>query len=93
MAFAKAQLAAGNTLPTKGRVFVSVHDADKATILPIVKELVELGFEIAATRGTADFLYRHGIFSEVLLKLHEGHAACRRAYEEGAEHLVINTPF
>ncbi|AEJ61685.1 carbamoyl-phosphate synthase, large subunit [Spirochaeta thermophila DSM 6578] len=91
-AFAKAQLAAGNTLPTKGRVFVSVHDADKATILPIVKELVELGFEIAATRGTADFLYRHGIFSEVLLKLHEGHPNVVDHMRRGRIHLVINTP-
>ncbi|MEM5948586.1 carbamoyl-phosphate synthase large subunit [Spirochaetia bacterium 38H-sp] len=91
-AFAKAQLASGNRLPTHGRVFVSVHDDDKKTILPIVKELAELGFEIAATRGTADYLYKNGLFPEVLLKIHEGHPNLLDHMRRGRIQLVINTP-
>ncbi|HUZ18779.1 MAG TPA: carbamoyl-phosphate synthase large subunit [Spirochaetia bacterium] len=91
-AFAKAQAAVGNNLPTEGRVFVSVHDEDKTTILPIVRELSEAGFTICATRGTADFLYRHGIFSEVILKIHEGHPHVIDHMRHGNFALMINTP-
>jgi carbamoyl-phosphate synthase large subunit len=91
-AFSKATSAAGSDLPTSGRVFVSVHDADKHTILPIVRELRDLGFEIAATRGTADFLFKQGLFCEVILKVHEGHPNILDHLEQGRVDLVINTP-
>ncbi|MDA3955319.1 carbamoyl-phosphate synthase large subunit [Oceanispirochaeta sp.] len=91
-AFAKVQAAVGCFLPTKGRVFVTVSDKDKQTILPIVKDLVELGFEIAATRGTADFLYKNGIFSEVILKLHQGHPSVVDHMSSGRIDMLINTP-
>ncbi len=91
-AFAKAQAAVGTLLPTGGRVLVSVHQNDRTTVLPIVKELQELGFEIAATRGTADFLYRQGIFAEVVLKLHEGHPNVIDHIRAGRFNLIINTP-
>jgi carbamoyl-phosphate synthase large subunit len=91
-AFAKATSSAGSDLPTSGRVFVSIHDSDKQTMLPIVRELSELGFEITATRGTADFLFRNGIFSEVILKVHEGHPNVVDHLDAGRIDLVINTP-
>jgi carbamoyl-phosphate synthase large subunit len=91
-AFAKATSSAGSELPTGGRVFVSIHDSDKETLLPIVRELAELGFEITATRGTADFLFRNGIFTEVMLKVHEGHPNVVDHLEAGRIDLVINTP-
>ncbi len=91
-AFAKATSATGTRLPTAGRVFVSVHDADKETMLPIVKDLESLGFLITATRGTADFLFRHGVFAEVILKVHEGHPNIVDHLRSDRIQLVINTP-
>ena len=91
-AFAKAQDAAGGVLPTEGKAFVSVHDNDRKAILPIVKELKTLGFEIAATRGTANFLFEHGIFAEVVLKIHEGHPNVIDHIKAGNFSLLINTP-
>lgn len=91
-AFAKVQAAVGCYLPIKGRVFVTVTDKDKQTILPIVKDLVDMGFEIAATRGTADFLYKNGIFSEVILKLHQGHPSVVDHMSSGRIDMLINTP-
>ncbi len=91
-AFAKAQSAESNPLPTEGCAFVSVHDNDKRTILPVVKDLVELGFKIAATRGTAQYLFEHGIFAEVILKIHEGRPNLIDHMRHGRIDLVINTP-
>ena len=91
-AFAKAQAAVGSTLPVGGKALVSVHHNDRETILPIVKELKALGFEIAATRGTADYLYSEGIFAEVVLKIHEGHPNVIDHIRGGRFDLIINTP-
>jgi carbamoyl-phosphate synthase large subunit len=91
-AFAKATSATGTQLPAGGRVFISVHDDDKETALPIVRDLQDLGFEVAATRGTADFLYRNGVFPEVILKVHEGHPNIVDHLKSGRIDLVINTP-
>jgi carbamoyl-phosphate synthase large subunit len=91
-AYAKAESAAGTALPVSGRVFVSVHEDDRETILPIVKDLEKLGFSIAATRGTSDFLYGNGVFSEVILKVHEGHPNIIDHMKSGRISLLINTP-
>ena len=82
MAFAKSQLGAGNTLPLKGAVFVSVRDADKEGILGAMRDLVDLGFRILATRGTRRALAAHGIPCEQVNKVLEGPAAHRRPDEE-----------
>ncbi len=91
-AFAKASSATGTRLPTAGRVFVSVNHFDKEAVLPIVKDLVEMGFEIMATRGTAQYLFDQGIMSEVVLKVHEGNPNVVDHLEAGRVDLVINTP-
>ena len=91
-AFAKAQSAAGTVLPVEGRVFVSVHDQDKRTVLPIIRDLVDMGFQIAATRGTAQFLFDEGIFAEVVLKIHEGRPNVLDHLQSGRIDLLINTP-
>lgn len=91
-AFAKAQSAVGAPLPTSGRAFVSVNDYDKETILPIIRDLEGLGFQIVATRGTADYLFRNGLFPEVILKIHEGHPNIIDHMNAGRISLVINTP-
>ena len=91
-AFSKAQAAVGTHLPTAGRVFVSVNDFDKETVLPIVQDLERMGFYIAATRGTAAFLFRNGVFPDVILKVHEGHPNVVDHMDAGRIQLVINTP-
>lgn len=91
-AFAKAQSATGSQLPTSGRVFVSVHREDRRTILPIVRDLQELGFSIAATRGTADFLFENDVFAEVILKVHEGRPNIVDHLHSQRIDMVINTP-
>lgn len=91
-AYAKAQIAVGNSLPVKGRVFISVHDKDRETILPAAQKLADMGFDIAATRGTAQFLYDNGIFTEVILKTHEGNPNVVDHLRSGRIDLLINTP-
>jgi carbamoyl-phosphate synthase large subunit len=91
-AFAKAQASAGTNLPQKGRVFISVNDNDRQSILPVAKELNSMGFHIAATRGTAQFLYDHGLFPEVILKIHEGNPNVIDHMQSGRISLLINTP-
>ncbi|HUX12625.1 MAG TPA: hypothetical protein VMW87_06330, partial [Spirochaetia bacterium] len=82
----------GARLPSRGRVFVTVHDQDKPTILPIIKDLESLGFLIAATRGTAEFLFKNGVFAEVILKVHEGNPHIIDHMNAGRIQLIINTP-
>jgi len=71
-AFIKCQLAASNPLPTKGCVFVSVKDTDKAKILPTMRSFQKQGFKIKATPGTADYLSNGGIKIEVINKVSQG---------------------
>ncbi|CCQ65389.1 Carbamoyl-phosphate synthase large chain [Crocosphaera watsonii WH 0402] len=72
-AFAKAEIAAGVDLATEGTVFVSMSDRDKISTVPVVKDLVNLGFKVVATSGTQKVLEENGIEGvEVVLKLHEG---------------------
>jgi carbamoyl-phosphate synthase large subunit len=91
-AYAKVQEAVNSGLPSSGRVFVSVNKRDRETILPVVRELSELGFDICATRGTANYLFEKGLFSEVILKVHEGHPNVVDHMRSGRIQLLINTP-
>jgi carbamoyl-phosphate synthase large subunit len=93
LAFAKAQAAAGFPVPTHGRVFISVHDLDKAAVLPLARDLSELGFAIVATRGTADFLEAGGVAAEVVFKVNEGRPHCVDLIRSGKIDAVFNTPF
>lgn len=92
--FAKAQAAASVLLPkpSDGKVFVSVHDRDKETIFPIIEKLDKLGFEFAATRGTAEFLFSKGLFPEVVMKVHDGRPNVVDHMRAGRISLLINTP-
>ena len=96
-AFAKSQAAAFGGLPTSGRVFVSVADRDKRSIVFPVKRLAELGFEILATDGTSSVLRRNGIASRVVRKFSSGRGADGEPtivdlITAGEVDLVINTP-
>ncbi len=91
-AFAKSQISAGNRLPVAGKVFVSVNKKDRTTILPVVQKLVALGFGVAATKGTAAFLFEQGILCEVMQKVHEGRPNVTDYLKSRQIALVINTP-
>ncbi len=91
MAFAKAQFAAGNTLPETGKAFLSVRDRDKPALLPIARQLVENDFSLVATRGTCTFLQQHGLPVEMVNKVLEGSPHIVDALQAGSIDLVINT--
>jgi carbamoyl-phosphate synthase large subunit len=91
-AFAKTQMSLKSRLPTEGRVFVSVNDRDKGAIAPLARAFVELGFEIIATRGTAERLRREGLPVQIINKISEGHPHIGDALSAGEIALVINTP-
>jgi carbamoyl-phosphate synthase large subunit len=91
LAFGKAQLGAGNRLPLRGTVFVSVRDADKENVLGAARELAEAGFRILATRGTKRALDAHGIPCEQVNKVLEGRPHIVDLMKNGEVHLVFNT--
>jgi carbamoyl-phosphate synthase large subunit len=91
-AFAKAQLAAGQRLPRKGTVFLSVNDRDKKHLTSIGTELASLGFMLTATRGTAAALRAAGIAAEGVFKVNEGRPNIVDLIKTGKIDLVINTP-
>ena len=90
-AFAKAQLGAGVKLPLAGRVFLSVRDADKQAAVGVARRLLDMGFTISATRGTATKLRDAGLEVTVVNKVLEGRPHCVDAIRSGEIQLVINT--
>jgi carbamoyl-phosphate synthase large subunit len=90
-AYAKAQLGAGVSLPRKGKVFLSVRDADKAALGDIGRILVAHGFSIVATRGTAAALQAAGISCEVINKVLEGRPHIVDAIKNDEIDLIVNT--
>ena len=92
LAFAKSQIAAGTPIPLKGRVFISVMNKDKRSIVFVAKKLADLGFEIIATRGTAKVLINNGIPVQTIFKVGEGRPDIVDRMKNGEVHLVINTP-
>ena len=92
-AFAKAQLGANVRLPTSGQVFVSVKEDDKAAIVEPTRKMVEIGFDILATKGTATYLRAHGIKATPVNKVKEGRPHCVDAIKSNQVTLVFNTTF
>jgi carbamoyl-phosphate synthase large subunit len=93
MALAKAMVAAGHALPTRGTVFVSVANRDKRAIVFPAKRLADLGFRLVATGGTAGVFQRAGIAVERVAKVSEGPDNVAAMISGGGIDLVINTPF
>ncbi|MHB9156107.1 MAG: carbamoyl-phosphate synthase large subunit, partial [Endomicrobiales bacterium] len=91
-AFAKAELAAGSVLPRSGAVLVSLGPRGKAEALPIVRELLNLGFEILATKHTAEFLQKYELPVKVVNKIAEGRPHIIDIIKNRQVNLVINTP-
>jgi len=92
LAYIKSQIAAGQNLPKKGNVFISVRDRDKRGVAFIAKKLQDLGFHIYATSGTAEALEKNNIKVSVLSKIAEGRPNVLDLMKDGKIQLVINTP-
>ncbi|CAL9398596.1 Carbamoyl-phosphate synthase large chain [Actinosynnema sp. ALI-1.44] len=92
-AFAKSQTASYGSLPTSGRVFVSVANRDKRAMIFPVKRLADLGFEVLATEGTAEVLRRNGIPCTVVRKHSDGEKNIVDAILDGHVDMIINTPY
>ena len=91
-AYAKAEVAAGHHLPTKGNIFVSVKDTDKRDVVFIAKRLEQLGFNLIATGGTAKLLERNGIKCRAIHKIAEGRPNAIDLIINKEIDLIINTP-
>jgi carbamoyl-phosphate synthase large subunit len=90
-AFLKSQLGAGVRLPEAGTAFISVKDSDKAAAVVLARRLLEMGFAVAATRGTAARIREAGLPCRVVNKVLEGRPHCVDAIRSGDVQLVINT--
>jgi carbamoyl-phosphate synthase large subunit len=90
-AFAKSQLGGGTVLPSKGCLFVSVKDADKDWIIEPVRLMLDQGFRVLATSGTAAHLEAHGLKVELVKKVLEGRPHIVDAMKNGGVQLVFNT--
>jgi carbamoyl-phosphate synthase large subunit len=91
-AFAKAQLSAGQSLPTGGKVFISVTDRDKAESIELARRFVELGFSLVATHGTAERLEKAGLPVDRVFKVKEGRPNVVDLIKGEGVHLIVNTP-
>ena len=90
--FRRASISAGNSVPDSGTVFISVNDADKMDIIPIARDLVEIGFNLVATSGTTKELRRNGLEVNLIFKVGEGRPNVVDGIKNGDVNLVINTP-
>ncbi|MDQ4106412.1 MAG: carbamoyl-phosphate synthase large subunit [Actinomycetota bacterium] len=92
-AFAKALTAAGQSLPESGRVYISVANRDKRSVVLIARAFADLGFEISASEGTADVLRNNGLPVTVVPKIGELGEDVLAAIEAGGVDLIVNTPW
>jgi carbamoyl-phosphate synthase large subunit len=93
VALAKAMMAAGISLPTKGNVFLSVRDSDKAHAVEIARRLVSMGFTVFTTKGTRDLFREYSVDTQMLPKISEGaRPNVLDKLSNGEIHLIINTP-
>ncbi|MBS1125799.1 MAG: carbamoyl-phosphate synthase large subunit, partial [Nitrospirae bacterium] len=93
MSFAKSQIAAGNPMPTSGRVFISVKDKDKPAAYEVASGLEKAGFSLVATRGTAEYLTKRGVAVEMVNKVFEGRPHIVDSIKDRQVDLVINTVY
>ncbi len=90
-AYAKAQLGASDVIPIRGTAFVSVRDRDKVGVIGIARSLIDLGFSLVATRGTAAVIREAGLAVESINKVQEGRPHVVDMIKNGKIHLVVNT--
>lgn len=92
MAYAKSQIAAGSRIPLEGTVFLSLNARDKPLMGSLAKDLIDLGFSIVATRGTAQIVREQGLPVEVVYKVGEARPNVVDRIINGEVHWIINTP-
>ena len=92
-AFAKALTAAGQTLPVSGRVYISVANRDKRAVILIARAFADLGFELAASEGTAEVLKNNGLLVVVVPKIGENGEDVLGLIERDGVDLIVNTPW
>ena len=92
IAFAKSQLATGSRLPENGKIFISVADRAKESVVGLARRLEKLNYELLATRGTAGKLEAAGVRVKRLKKIQEGHPNVLDYMADGDLQLVMNTP-
>ncbi len=92
MAFAKAQLGAGTAVPLHGTAFLSVNDNDKSNLVSIARGLMEIGFRLVATRGTAEYLSSRDVECSTVYKVLEGRPNAVDLMKNGEIQLILNTP-
>jgi carbamoyl-phosphate synthase large subunit len=93
LALAKSYLAAGSKLPASGNVFISVRDSDKKALVPIAKALVDLGFAILATEGTANYLKDNNVSCEKVNKISQGRPHILDRVKDNDVTWIVNTSF
>ena len=91
-AYAKAEIGAGNDLPSIGNIFISVNDADKKSIIKIARDFTELDFQIIATNGTQKLLNQNGVNCLSIYKVGEGRPNIVDEIKNNNIHIIINTP-
>ncbi|MEC8678154.1 MAG: carbamoyl-phosphate synthase large subunit, partial [Candidatus Margulisiibacteriota bacterium] len=91
-AYLKSQMAAGQVIPAEGTIYISVKDSDKPKILPIAQLIKDMGFDIVATKGTAEFLNDNNIDVTSIFKVNEGRPNILDALKNNDIQMVINTP-
>jgi len=91
-AFYKSQVAAGQNLPLKGKIFISVKNSDKRNLVFVAKKLSDMGFEIMATKGTRKVLRSNNVETEMIGKISEGDTRILEFIRTGQIKLIINTP-
>ncbi|MCK5850075.1 MAG: carbamoyl-phosphate synthase large subunit [Kiritimatiellae bacterium] len=92
MAFLKSQVAAGNSIPETGNVFLSVRDADKEAVVPLADKLIALGFTVYATIGTSTKLREEGINAQAIFRISDGRPNVLDMIEEKNVSWIVNTP-
>ena len=90
-ALRKALISSGFHLPEEGEIFLSLRDKDKAVLLPTIKKLLEAGYSISGTKGTSEFMKKHGLKCERVKKVREGRPHCVDRIVSGQTALVFNT--
>ena len=91
IAFFKSQLAAGSRIPSKGNLFLAVKDEDKDAVVPLAKKLVEMGYEIYATRGTSTKLWENGVESRAIYRISRGRPNVLDLLKSKSIQWIVNT--
>ena len=92
IAYAKSQMGAYAELPTEGKIFISLKDSDKQSMIEPAKQLVEMGYKLVATKGTHQFLKDNGVENEMILKIRVGRPNAIDLIKNDELALIINTP-